>query len=97
MLNRWSISQWVEFGDFYWAKSRNQKLFEIRRKYAEICFGSFSCYEYCNGAIKINSVQATDLDDFSNDTDIKCRITLWLMLLLTHCGGSMQRVCTVKL
>lgn len=28
-----------------------------------------------NGAIKINSFQPTDLDDFSNDTDIKCRIT----------------------
>lgn len=93
MLNRWSVSQWVEFGYFYWAKSRNQKWFEVRRKYAEICFGSSSCYEYCNGAIKINSVQATDLDDFSNDTDIKCRITLWLMLLLTHCGGSMLSAC----
>lgn len=38
-----------------------------------------------NGAIKIKQFQATDLDDFSNDTDIKCRITQWLMLLLTLC------------
>lgn len=46
------------------------------------------------GAIKINSAQATDLDDFSNDTDIKCRITLWLMLLLTRYVSRSTR-CTV--
>lgn len=38
---------------------------------------------HINGAIKIKQFQATDLDDFSNDTDIKCRITQWLMLLLS--------------
>lgn len=60
-----------------WAKNRKKSFLKFvvntQKSVLAVCS---SCYKYYNGAIKINSVQATDLDDFSNDTDIKCRITL---------------------